>query len=68
MIHGTDEMVVEFTGKLPKDSDFEPGTNWSYSTSAYSTLGGVVEGGGRTARNRIQNPLVALQGPGQGAR
>ncbi len=40
MIHrGTDEMV-EFIGKLPKTQDFEPGTNWSYSNSAYFILGG----------------------------
>jgi len=34
---------VEFIAKLPKTQDFEPGTDWSYSNSAYFILGGVME-------------------------
>jgi D-alanyl-D-alanine carboxypeptidase len=43
MVHRTTEEMVEFIAKLPKTQDFEPGTNWSYSNSAYFILGGVVE-------------------------
>jgi D-alanyl-D-alanine carboxypeptidase len=43
MIHRSTDEMVEFIGKLPKTQDFEPGSNWSYSNSAYFILGGVVE-------------------------
>ena len=43
MIHRSTDEMVEFIGKLPKTQDFEPGTNWSYSNSAYFILGGVIE-------------------------
>jgi D-alanyl-D-alanine carboxypeptidase len=38
----TDEMVA-YIAKLPKTQDFEPGTDWHYSNSAYFVLGGVIE-------------------------
>jgi CubicO group peptidase (beta-lactamase class C family) len=43
MVHRTTDEMVEFIAKLPKTQDFEPGTDWSYSNSAYFILGGVVE-------------------------
>jgi CubicO group peptidase (beta-lactamase class C family) len=43
MVHRSTDEMVEFIAKLPKTQDFEPGTNWSYSNSAYFILGGVIE-------------------------
>ncbi|MBB4633601.1 serine hydrolase domain-containing protein [Sphingosinicella soli] len=38
----TDEWVAHFA-KMPKLQDFEPGTGWHYSNTAYFLLGGVIE-------------------------
>ena len=38
----TDEWVAHFA-KMPKTQDFEPGTGWNYSNTAYFILGGVIE-------------------------
>jgi CubicO group peptidase (beta-lactamase class C family) len=43
MVHRSTEEMVEYIAKLPKTQDFEPGTDWSYSNSAYFILGGVIE-------------------------
>jgi CubicO group peptidase (beta-lactamase class C family) len=43
MVHRSTEEMIEYIAKMPKTQDFEPGTNWSYSNSAYSILGGIVE-------------------------
>lgn len=38
----TDQWVERFA-RMPKTQDFEPGTGWYYSNTAYFLLGGVVE-------------------------
>jgi len=38
----TADMIAYFT-KMPKLLDFEPGTSWNYSNTAYFMLGAVVE-------------------------
>ncbi len=38
----TDQWVERFA-RMPKTQDFEPGTSWSYSNTAYFLLGGVIE-------------------------
>ena len=43
MVHRSTEEMVEYIAKLPKTQDFEPGTDWSYSNSAFFILGGVIE-------------------------
>src|ERR1700733_161419 len=43
MVHRSTDEMVEFIAKLPKTQDFEPGTDWSYSNSAFFILGGVIE-------------------------
>ena len=43
MVHRSTDEMVDYIAKLPKTQDFEPGTDWSYSNSAYFILGGVIE-------------------------
>src|SRR5690606_11921907 len=38
----TDEWV-DYFAHMPKTQDFEPGTSWNYSNTAYYLLGGIVE-------------------------
>ncbi len=38
----TDQWVERFA-QMPKTQDFEPGTSWYYSNTAYFLLGGVIE-------------------------
>ncbi len=38
----TDQWIERFA-RMPKTQDFEPGTGWSYSNTAYFLLGGVIE-------------------------
>lgn len=38
----TDQWIEQFA-KMTKTQDFEPGTGWNYSNTAYFVLGGVIE-------------------------
>jgi prolyl oligopeptidase len=40
--HSTAELIAYFAA-MPKVSDFEPGTSWSYSNTAYCMLSAIVE-------------------------
>jgi D-alanyl-D-alanine carboxypeptidase len=43
MIKRTTDEMIAYLAKMPKLQDFEPGTDWYYSNSAYFILGGVIE-------------------------
>ena len=63
MVHRSTDEMVEYIGKLPKTQDFEPGTDWSYSNSAYFILGGVVEkASGETLAKVLQTRLFTPLG------
>lgn len=42
MARTTNEWIKAFA-RMPKTQDFEPGTKWNYSNTAYYLLGGIVE-------------------------
>jgi D-alanyl-D-alanine carboxypeptidase len=63
MVHRSTDEMVEYIGKLPKTQDFEPGTDWSYSNSAYFILGGVVEkAAGQPLANEFKTKLFTPLG------
>jgi len=63
MVHRSTDEMVEYIGKLHKTQDFEPGTDWSYSNSAYFILGGVVEkASGETLAKVLQTRLFTPLG------
>ncbi|MDT9599935.1 serine hydrolase domain-containing protein [Sphingosinicella rhizophila] len=43
MVHRSTEEYVDYFSKMKKTQDFEPGTSWMYSNTAYYILGAIVE-------------------------
>lgn len=43
MVHRNTDEMMQYFAKMPKTQDFEPGTSWHYSNTAYFILGAIVE-------------------------
>ncbi|HEX7115916.1 MAG TPA: serine hydrolase domain-containing protein [Steroidobacter sp.] len=43
MLRQTTDEWVEYFARMPKTQDFEPGTSWNYSNTAYYLLGAIIE-------------------------